>query len=584
MKIVAGRFVGFGAELLEDRGPTVLVELSVFGRRLEQVLPRSDTDLEPQPPPPVPPIDEVLDALIAWMDRDAPAFVDAMPPATDTELAPLLAFGEALGELGALYRRLGGTSSWVGFWRGLDLVSPDVARGSTEGMRSLVEDDVFYTWMPNEWWHPAWVPFLDNHSYDSVCIDLEGTFDGVPGQVITWHKDGAGREILAPSLAAWLHVWVEAGRRGLLAWQPDAGGLQVAPDADEAFRLLHRWLLPGYPRMATARTKREALGAPPPPKPPRQVEVVRAGLGYGVVRQQWAPACGSVHALAWLEGRGQLAVGQYDFAESPGLSLVDPTSGRVTEVLVDRGQGSVLELAAVPGGLVYRKLHGFLNRVHRWTGEDRPLREDLPTRMEAFVGVGGGHVAIAADPIEVWLQGDRAPRVTPIAGGGAVVALSADGRLLAVGRRDEPVVWYDVVTGKQVGRSKEVIDPKRLAFGLAGDLWVAGARSVRLDLATGETWPHDAAPSPFVVAVHPAGWVALAGYGGRVDLLDAHSGERVAWDSAHDGCRIYGLAFDAAGERLWSGCDGGKLVERRITSPQSPTGRTSRSDSGAGTG
>jgi hypothetical protein len=399
------------------------------------------------------------------------------------------------------------------------------------------------------------------------CVDLVGTMGGVAGQIVRWSKDDASRPILAPSLGAWLGAHLIGRERGDWIWDPHAG-IRVAPGREHVEHRLLRRALPGYPKPTAARSRKEVEGAEPPPKPARAVE--SSGLDYRVVKQWWAPGSTTVHALAYVEDRALLAVGQYDWGEAPGgCSLVDPTSGEVVETVLGKAQGSAVELIAVGSRLVIRRFHDSANEVVVYErGELHVAKRSLPTRMEAFIAVGDDAIAIAGESIEVFeLAAPHGSRHRlALSGEGCVLGLSADGATLAVGHRDQPLRWYDVATARQIGQTEETMThPNRLVLGIDGGVWMAGNQgSQRFALATGELREHDAAYTPFVIALHRATRrIAFAGYSGRVVVLDATSGKELAHDDTH-GCRVYGLAWNTAGDRLWSGDEGGQLVERAV--------------------
>lgn len=56
----------------------------------------------------------------------------------------------------------------------------------------------------DNWWNKNWIPLFHNGGGDYICYDLEGTFTGNPGQLIEfWHAD-ADRNVIAPSLSAFI--------------------------------------------------------------------------------------------------------------------------------------------------------------------------------------------------------------------------------------------------------------------------------------------------------------------------------------------------------------------------------------------
>lgn len=76
-----------------------------------------------------------------------------------------------------------------------------------EMMRDLRENDESFD---DATWNTLWLPFLDNGSGDNICIDLNGSFGGKPGQIIEYIHDDYRRAILYPSFEAWLTTFVEA--------------------------------------------------------------------------------------------------------------------------------------------------------------------------------------------------------------------------------------------------------------------------------------------------------------------------------------------------------------------------------------
>jgi cell wall assembly regulator SMI1 len=63
--------------------------------------------------------------------------------------------------------------------------------------------------VPN-WWRPGWLPFVTNGSGDHLCLDLEGTFTGSPGQLIEHWHDWEARTVVFPNITAWLAAVVQA--------------------------------------------------------------------------------------------------------------------------------------------------------------------------------------------------------------------------------------------------------------------------------------------------------------------------------------------------------------------------------------
>ena len=60
------------------------------------------------------------------------------------------------------------------------------------------------------WWRVPWVPFLNNGGGDNLCLDMEGTFTGRPGQILEfWHED-SDRVVVYPSFEQYLKTIVSA--------------------------------------------------------------------------------------------------------------------------------------------------------------------------------------------------------------------------------------------------------------------------------------------------------------------------------------------------------------------------------------
>lgn len=60
----------------------------------------------------------------------------------------------------------------------------------------------------SNWWDRMWIPFIQNYSGDFWCIDLTGSFNGQPGQIISFWHDRDQRKILFPSFNQFLSTIV----------------------------------------------------------------------------------------------------------------------------------------------------------------------------------------------------------------------------------------------------------------------------------------------------------------------------------------------------------------------------------------
>ncbi|HEU4394398.1 MAG TPA: WD40 repeat domain-containing protein, partial [Planctomycetota bacterium] len=140
---------------------------------------------------------------------------------------------------------------------------------------------------------------------------------------------------------------------------------------------------------------------------------------------------------------------------------------------------------------------------------------------------------------------------------GHCVAFTPDGGSVASGARDGSVVLLDAATGevRWTARAHEGAVAS-LVFDPAGTSIVTAGRDRRirvLSAATGEvldTLERDAVP--WSVATEPGGRrLAWGDERGRVHLLDLPAREDRVLESSHP-ARVVGLAFDAAGTRLFS--------------------------------
>lgn len=54
------------------------------------------------------------------------------------------------------------------------------------------------------WWNENWIPLFENGGGDNICVDIAGIFTGSPGQLIDFWHDSPRRNVIAPSLEAFL--------------------------------------------------------------------------------------------------------------------------------------------------------------------------------------------------------------------------------------------------------------------------------------------------------------------------------------------------------------------------------------------
>jgi cell wall assembly regulator SMI1 len=54
------------------------------------------------------------------------------------------------------------------------------------------------------WWNENWIPLFDNGGGDYICVDIAGIFTGAPGQIVDFWHDEPRRNVIAPSLEAFI--------------------------------------------------------------------------------------------------------------------------------------------------------------------------------------------------------------------------------------------------------------------------------------------------------------------------------------------------------------------------------------------
>ena len=100
------------------------------------------------------------------------------------------------------------------------------------------------------WWSDAWIPVGADGDGNHMCVDLDGCFAGVPGQVLVFMHDEIERNIVAPSLGAYIEALLEACQAGILKYDKDEGF--ATDDNQDSWQRFLSTRLSGYPRTATA--------------------------------------------------------------------------------------------------------------------------------------------------------------------------------------------------------------------------------------------------------------------------------------------------------------------------------------------
>jgi cell wall assembly regulator SMI1/sugar lactone lactonase YvrE len=514
----------------------------------------------------------------ALLTEHAPDYLETLnPPAGDQTLSEATEALQGLGEVWLeLHAWRDGASDWSALWQGLEFLSLESSARIKQTMDELEADGTFDKWAPNEWWNPGWVPIFDNRSYDTYVIDTEGCHGGEPGQILRWSKDGPGRPAIAPSFGAWLEVFCDLVEEGELSWDPDEGGF-----CSKGHHMVDELIsarFDGYPRRGAART-RHSLGMKRTPKPVENLETT-AGFELEVTHQVWAPGEASIACIEWIEELGLLAVGQSAFGDAsfPALSLVDPETGDVDEEIAPAGAGT-MGIRWLPER---RELVYLLNAAGReiwvWnaeTSERRNLVGDFwETRMHDAFDAGGDYALHAGESVRIYDLDTGTVRRVPVTPGGEVsAALSPDGQRVAAHLPGGPLRIFRFPPGD--GPLKLVdewpVESEKfssLCFDRAGEVltgieWYSNAVE-RFGPDGSPIGIEDPPNSPFVIAdAGREGLWAATGYTGRVNVFDAE-GRQLSSDDAHRFARVYGLAFDRAGRRLFSGGQDGQIATRAL--------------------
>lgn len=186
----------------------------------------------------------LIERLDKWLAENRPEYYQQLNPGlTEEELSNLEAnienpLPDDLKEF-LRWRNGQGLRNFKSIYYNYQLMDADDIADSAGVNNDMLANGEFSK--PN-WWNPKWIPFLSNGGGDYYCIDLVGSFNGTPGQVIEFNHDYEGRDIQHPSFAAWFQTLVEACEQEHLEY--DEYGMQ--PNSDE-FDTLYARINPGYP-------------------------------------------------------------------------------------------------------------------------------------------------------------------------------------------------------------------------------------------------------------------------------------------------------------------------------------------------
>jgi cell wall assembly regulator SMI1 len=192
----------------------------------------------------------LLERLEQWLRQHRPAYFDWLRP------------GVAERDLTGLERDLGRNlpAGFRELYRWHDGQEPECTLGfqynqmfmtlrdvqlACSALRQLLDGGEF---LEANWWSRSWVPFLDNGDGDHLCVDLDGSFGGVPGQVLAFYHDWECRNIEYPSLEKWAAAFVQGVEAGL--WGEEGG--EFKPRDPDKVREIRARVAMGYPKECAA--------------------------------------------------------------------------------------------------------------------------------------------------------------------------------------------------------------------------------------------------------------------------------------------------------------------------------------------
>ncbi len=156
---------------------------------------------------------DLVPRLDAWLRRHRPGFyARLLPGLSDAEWAD---FEAALrlklpDGFRVLYRwRNGQPDDYFKSFRGNQRW---MSVAEIRGKKQVLDGMIGYDFEPG-WWDRNWVPFLHNGGGSHLCVDVAGTDDGRPGQLVEFWKADPDRPVVSPSIEHWLHHFVSSLER-----------------------------------------------------------------------------------------------------------------------------------------------------------------------------------------------------------------------------------------------------------------------------------------------------------------------------------------------------------------------------------
>lgn len=193
---------------------------------------------------------DLIQRLDSWLQENRSAYYEFLQPGlTDAEI---IEFEKALDvdlpeDFKRFYQWKNGTSG------GRD--QPRSGYGSLlPNFRWMSDQEVidnFNTWkevmaehdFSEDWWRPGWVTFLTDSTANEYCLDIEGSFGGKKGQIISMWSDDTPRTIIHPNFYKWLETVVLALEKGFFTGDESDKHL----DSYDNYLELLKENNPGYP-------------------------------------------------------------------------------------------------------------------------------------------------------------------------------------------------------------------------------------------------------------------------------------------------------------------------------------------------
>lgn len=284
-------------------------------------------------------------------------------------------------------------------------------------------------------WSPKWVPFLDSGSGDHVCVDLGGSFGGPVGQVVEFWHDETTRNILAPSMEAWLEALATTLKTGA----------ETSP--------------PGYPQ--SHESSEPAPGGKTKAKEPAPAKAAKPGKGPVSAHPRALPPAGAkaprkTTLLATLPPRPPKGGGQYEVAfglDGARYAFVAPVPEKEpNHVVCDGAAGPDFDWVTWPafspdGRLAHQSRKGKRQTMYVGDGAFGPY----DNVKDLVFSADGTHWAFVAE------QDNRALVVhdgkpSELHDKARLLPFSADGRLVTA--RGDGGAWQVIVGDRMVAEHK----------------------------------------------------------------------------------------------------------------------------------